>query len=265
MILIKSLFKQNRGWILGYSLGTSAYLFFLAAIFPSIQETGLIEAKLESLPPELLEVFKIDAGMTMDNILNLLSGNYYGLIFYVLAILFALTFASKLMAKPVDTGEVMLYMAAPISRVTYVVASLVILLIASGLFVGLNGVSLMLANLLFDLEIDLGVLWLLQLNGGLILLVLGTFAYIIASLFDDSTKSYMVTGVVFTLFLMANIVSGFSEQFDWMSTISVFSLFDASAIIQNDSILRSFVWLLGLLLAFMILSFVRFTRKDLTI
>lgn len=123
----------------------------------------------------------------------------------------------------------------------------------------------MLANLLFDLEIDLGVLWLLQLNGGLILLVLGTFAYIIASLFDDSTKSYMVTGVVFTLFLMANIVSGFSEQFDWMSTISVFSLFDASAIIQNDSILRSFVWLLGLLLAFMILSFVRFTRKDLTI
>lgn len=265
MVLIKSLFKQNRGWILGYSLGTSAYLFFLAAIFPSIQETGLIEAKLDSLPPELLEVFKIDASMTMDNILNLLSGNYYGLIFYVLAILFALTFASKLMAKPVDSGEVMLYMAAPISRVTYVLSSLVILLMATTLFVGLNGLSLTFANVLFDLNVDQSVLWMLQLNAGLILLVLGTFAYIIASLFDDSTKSYMVTGVIFTLFLMANVVSGFSEQFDWMNTLSVFSLFDATALIQNQSVLSSFGWLLGLLMIATVLSFIRFTRKDLTI
>lgn len=265
MVLVSSLFKQNRGWILGYSLGTSVYLFFLAAIFPSIQETGLIEAKLDSLPPELLEVFKIDAGMTMDNILNLLSGNYYGLIFYVIAILFALTFASKLMAKPVDSGEVMLYMAAPISRKTYVVSSLIILLIATGLFVGLNGISLMLANVLFDLEIDLGVLWLLQLNGALILLVLGTFAYIIASLFDDSSKSYMVTGVIFTLFLIANIVSGFSEQFDWLNKVSVFSLFDATSLINQESVITSFSWLTGLLIGFVFLSFIRFTRKDLTI
>lgn len=265
MVLISALFKQNRSWILGYSLGTSLYLFFLAAVFPSIQETGLIEGKLDSLPPELLEVFKIDPNLAMDNIINLLAGNYYGLIFYVLAILFALTFASRLMAKPVDSGEVMLYLAAPISRGGYVTASMVLLVIASGMLVGLNGLSLMLANVLFDLQIDIGLLWTLQLNAGLILVVLGALAYVLASLFDDSTRSYMVTGGIFALFLMANVFSGFSDQLDWLNTLSIFSLFDANAQIQGESAFRSFIWLGGLLIVAMLLSYGRFTRKDLTI
>lgn len=265
MVLISALFKQNRSWILGYSLGTSLYLFFLAAVFPSIQETGLIEGKLDSLPPELLEVFKIDPNLAMDNVINLLAGNYYGLIFYVLAILFALTFASRLMAKPVDSGEVMLYLAAPISRGGYVTASMVLLVIASGMLVGLNGLSLMLANILFDLQIDIGLLWTLQLNAGLILVVLGALAYVLASLFDDSTRSYMVTGGIFALFLMANVFSGFSDQLDWLNTLSIFSLFDANAQIQGESAFRSFIWLGGLLIVAMLLSYGRFTRKDLTI
>ncbi|WP_232939489.1 ABC transporter permease subunit [Exiguobacterium aurantiacum] len=265
MVLISALFKQNRSWIFGYSLGTSLYLFFLAAVFPSIQETGLIEGKLDSLPPELLEVFKIDPNLAMDNVINLLAGNYYGLIFYVLAILFALTFASRLMAKPVDSGEVMLYLAAPISRGGYVTASMVLLVIASGMLVGLNGLSLMLANVLFDLQIDIGLLWTLQLNAGLILVVLGALAYVLASLFDDSTRSYMVTGGIFALFLMANVFSGFSDQLDWLNTLSIFSLFDANAQIQGESAFRSFIWLGGLLIVAMLLSYGRFTRKDLTI
>ena len=265
MELISALFKQNRSWILGYSLGTSLYLFFLAAVFPSIQETGLIEGKLDSLPPELLEVFKIDPNLAMDNVINLLAGNYYGLIFYVLAILFALTFASRLMAKPVDSGEVMLYLAAPISRGGYVTASMVLLVIASGMLVGLNGLSLMLANILFDLQIDIGLLWTLQLNAGLILVVLGALAYVLASLFDDSTRSYMVTGGICALFLIANVFSGFSDQLDWLNTLSIFSLFDANAQIQGESAFRSFFWLGGLLIVAMLLSYGRFTRKDLTI
>lgn len=265
MELFSALFKQNRSWILGYSLGTSLYLFFLAAVFPSIQETGLIEGKLDSLPPELLDVFKIDPNLAMDNVINLLAGNYYGLIFYVLAILFALTFASRLMAKPVDSGEVMIYLAAPISRAGYVTASMVVLVIASGMLVGLNGFSLMLANLLFDLQIDIGLLWTLQLNAGLILVVLGALAYVLASLFDDSTRSYMVTGGMFSLFLMANVFSGFSDQLGWLNTLSIFSLFDANAQIQGDSAFRSFIWLGGLLVVAMLLSYGRFTRKDLTI
>ncbi|WP_214708618.1 MULTISPECIES: ABC transporter permease subunit [unclassified Exiguobacterium] len=265
MVLISALFKQNRSWILGYSLGTSLYLFFLAAVFPSIQETGLIEGKLDSLPPELLEVFKIDPNLAMDNVINLLAGNYYGLIFYVLAILFALTFASRLMAKPVDSGEVMLYLAAPISRGGYVTASMVLLVIASGMLVGLNGLSLMLANVLFDLQIDIGLLWTLQLNAGLILVVLGALAYVLASLFDDCTRSYMVTGGIFALFLMANVFSGFSDQLDWLNTLSIFSLFDANAQIQGESAFRSFIWLGGLLIVAILLSYGRFTRKDLTI
>ncbi|MCT4782084.1 MULTISPECIES: ABC transporter permease subunit [Exiguobacterium] len=265
MTLVHSLFKQNRSWIFGYAFGTSLYLFFLAAIFPSIKETGLIEGKLESLPPELLDVFKIDPSLAMDNVVNLLAGNYYGLIFYVLAILFALTFASRLMAKPVDSGEVMLYMAAPISRGAYVSASLIVLLLATVLFVVLNGLSLTLADVMFDLGIDYGLMWTLQLNAGLLLLVLGAIAFVIASLFDDSSRSYMVTGGLFALFLIANIFSGFSETFSWLERLSVFSLFDANAQLQGDVPTVSFLVLIGLLALSVVACYARFTRKDLSI
>ncbi|QUE85476.1 ABC transporter permease subunit [Exiguobacterium alkaliphilum] len=265
MTLVHSLFKQNRSWIFGYAFGTSLYLFFLAAVFPSIQETGLIEGKLDSLPPELLEVFKIDPSIAMDNVVNLLAGNYYGLIFYVLAILFALTFASRLMAKPVDSGEVMLYLAAPISRSAYVTASLIVLLFATVLFVASNGLSLTVADLLFDLGIDYGVMWTLQLNAGLLLFVLGTIAFVIASLFDDSSRSYMVTGGLFALFLIANIFSGFSDTFAWLERLSVFSLFDANAQLQGDVPTLSFLVLVGLLALAVVACYARFTRKDLTI
>lgn len=129
----------------------------------------------------------------------------------------------------------MLYLAAPVSRSGYVTASLIVLLMASALLVGLNGLSLMFANMLFDLQIDFGLLWTLQLNAGLLLIVLGAIAYVLASLFDDSSRSYMVTGGIFALFLMANIFSGFSDRLDWLNTLSIFSLFDANAQIQGES------------------------------
>lgn len=265
MVLVSSLFKQNRGWIFGYSIGTSLYLFFLAAMFPAIQETGLIEAKLDSLPPELLELFKMDPNLSMENVMNILAGNYYGLIFYVLTILFALTFASRLMAKPVDSGEIMLYMAAPISRRSYVTSCLVLLFIAVGLFVGLNGSSLLLANILFDLEVDVSLLWLLQLNAALLLLVLGTFAYAVASLFEDSTRSYMVTGGILSVFLILNIFSGFSEKLEKLKWLSIFSLFDANALIQKDVSYSLLFWLMLLFLVTATFCYSRFTRKDLTV
>ena len=87
----------------------------------------------------------------------------------------------------------------------------------------------------------------------------------LASLFDDSSRSYMVTGGIFALFLMANVFSGFSDQLDWLNALSIFSLFDANAQIQGDSTLRSFFLLAGILVIAMLLSYGRFTRKDLTI
>jgi ABC-2 type transport system permease protein len=75
----------------------------------------------------------------------------------------------------------------------------------------------------------------------------------------------MVTGGIFALFLMANVFSGFSDQLDWLNALSIFSLFDANAQIQGDSTLRSFLLLVGILVVSMLLSYGRFTRKDLTI
>ena len=63
--MIRALVKDNLGWILGYSIGTSLYIFMIAAIYPSIAETGLIDAKIDSLPKELLDIFQYDPATMM--------------------------------------------------------------------------------------------------------------------------------------------------------------------------------------------------------
>lgn len=75
----------------------------------------------------------------------------------------------------------------------------------------------------------------------------------------------MVTGGLFALFLIANIFSGFSDTFAWLERLSVFSLFDANAQLQDDVPMLSFLVLVGLLALAVVASYTRFTRKDFTI
>ncbi|MCY1689563.1 hypothetical protein OVA29_00715 [Exiguobacterium sp. SL14] len=111
ILLIRSLFKQVRKPILAYAVGTSLYLLMLALLYPSMMKTGLLEAKLEALPPEVLKAFQYDKVTGFDNVLDLLGGNYYGLIFQVIVSLFLLSLAARLVARPIDNGELIVYLA----------------------------------------------------------------------------------------------------------------------------------------------------------
>jgi len=264
--MIRALVKDNLGWILGYSIGTSLYIFMIAAIYPSIAETGLIDAKLDSLPKELLDIFQYDPATMMDSVLNILSGNYYGLIFQVVALLFALTMASRLLALPIDSGELMLYLSAPISRRTYVMAAGSILVGASFLVIGLNGAFLLLADILWSLDLNYSLVSALLINSFSLLVALGAIALFFATLFNESGKSYMLGAAVFGLMVVGVIVSGLSSNLEWMKAISLFTLFDANGILKDQS---NWVWhsslLLGIAVVFFILSLFIFKRRNLTL
>lgn len=264
--MIRALVKDNLGWILGYSIGTSLYIFMIAAIYPSIAETGLIDAKIDSLPKELLDIFQYDPATMMDSVLNILSGNYYGLIFQIVALLFALTMASRLLARPIDSGELMLYLSAPISRNMYVVATGSILFGASLLIAGLNGAFLFLADILWNLDLNYSYVLALLINSFTLLLALGAIALFFATLFNESGKSYMLGAGVFGFMVISVIMSGLSSDFEWLKSLSLFTLFDANGILKDQP---DWIWHSGLLVLvaglFFSLSLFTFQRRNLTL
>lgn len=176
ILLIRSLFKQVRKPMLAYAIGTSLYLLMLALLYPSMMKTGLLETKLEALPPEVLKAFQYDKVTGFDNVLDLLGGNYYGLIFQVIASLFLLSLAARLVARPIDNGELIVYLAAPITRNAYTFAVAIVMGIASMVLVGLNGLVLMVSDWwMTDISINDVILWRIQLNALLLLLAIGAF------------------------------------------------------------------------------------------
>lgn len=264
--MIRALLKDNLGWILGYSIGTSLYILMIAAIYPSIAETGLIDAKLEALPKELLDIFQFDPATMMDSVLNILSGNYYGLIFQIVALLFALTVASRMLARPIDTGELMLYLSAPISRGKYIDAASGFSIGASALLALLNALALWIGDVIWDLDLNYAIVAGLTFNSFFLLVALSSITLFLATLFNESRKSYMIGAAILGLMVILVIVSGLSAEFEWLQNLSLFSLFDANGIIQEEN-----NWVLNILLlaliriAFSALSRYTFKRRDLTL
>ena len=264
--MIRALLKDNLGWILGYSIGTSLYILMIAAIYPSIAETGLIDAKLDSLPPELLEIFQFDPATMMDSVLNILSGNYYGLIFQIVALLFALTAASRLLARPIDSGELMLYLSAPISRSTYVFSVAGIGIAASALVALLNALVLWGSDLVWNLDLDYEAVVALAVSSFFLLTALFAVALFFSTLFNESRKSYLLGAALFGIMVVLMIVSGLSADYEWLKNFSLFTLFDANAIIQGSSdwVLHCVILALVAVVFFTLSSFT-FKRRNLTL
>lgn len=62
MTIIWSLLKHNVKPIMAYAIGTSLYLLMLAALYPSMMKTGLLEAKLQAFATGSLKSFSIRQG-----------------------------------------------------------------------------------------------------------------------------------------------------------------------------------------------------------
>ncbi|WP_214770249.1 ABC transporter permease subunit [Exiguobacterium sp. s133] len=265
-VVVWSLLKQNVKPIVAYSLGTSLYLLLLAALYPSMMKTGLLEAKLEALPKELLQAFQYDK-VTFNNLLDLLAGNYYGLIFQVIATFYMLSLAARLLARPIDNGELILYLASPITRIQYTAAALIVMLIASTCLILLNGLVLLMADwTMSGISIDGMTLLRLQVNALFLLYAVAGFTLFITTLFDDERRAFSVAAGVLVFSIVLTIGAGLSEKTDWMRYGSIFSLFDTGRLLaETEHLLLHILLLVLICLMFSSFAFISFRKRNLSI
>ena len=267
MTIIWSLLKHNGKPITAYAIGTSLYLLMLAALYPSMMKSGLLEAKLQALPPEVLKAFQYDKVTGFDNVLDLLGGNYYGLIFQIIASLFLLSLAARLLARPIDNGELILYLAAPITRHQYTASAMIVMMIASTCLVLCNTFVLLLADwFVSGVSIDGMTLVRFQVNALFVLYAIGGFTLSVATLFDDERRAFSIAGGVLVLSIVLTIGAGLSEKMDWMRYGSIFSLFNTQQLLDGAGDLFLHLSILaGISLFFNVSAFLSFRKRSLSI
>ncbi|WP_439099654.1 ABC transporter permease subunit [Ectobacillus antri] len=256
--------KYSKGF-LGYALGSSLFLLFITLLFPNIQESLKAKADIMNTMPEgMLAAFGLEKGQFISTLLDLLSVQYYSMLFLILLSIFTITTASKLLARLVEQGSMAYILAMPISRGKVAVAMILVYL--SGLFfiIASNFLISLVGAMIIQYDLDVILFFQLHMLGFLLFFAIGGYSFLCSALFTEERRVLSVAGGFTFLFYVLHMIGGINKTYEVAKSFSLFSLYEPSTILKGDT--NTLVAVLILLLVGMlgyVASVYVFQRKDL--
>lgn len=232
--LFKAMLKVHGKNLAGYALGAVIYQWLIIWIYPSVSESSGLNEVIKSMPPSIQKAFGLESGF--NNVGSFLAGEFYGLLFLLILIVFSVMTSIQLISKLVDRGSMAYLLATPVSRLK--VAFTQMLLLVTGLAVicvsttlgGLSGIELFIEDPVVDRQafIELNTL------GFLLFSVIAGYSFLISCLMNDEKKALGAAAGLTIIFFAVNMVSKLSEELSWMKNITIFSLYNPQDIMQGE-------------------------------
>lgn len=249
--------------IMSYSFGAILYQWLIIWIYPSIAKSNVNDL-LKTMPKSMLKAVGMDSGI--QKLGDFLAGEFYGLLYLLIMMVFTLMTSIRLVAKLIDRGSMVYLLSTPVSRVKIVFTQIMVL--AVGLFIialfttlgGIVGSKLFVEHS----NLDNGTFVQMNLIGFLIFLLIGAYSFIFSCLMNDEKKAMGVAAGVTVIFYAINMIAKMSDKFDWLQNLSIFSLFDPQKIIKGN--VEMFPIVAGLAAAsilLFVLSALIFKKRDL--
>lgn len=263
--LYLAMLKQQSKKILGFALGSSAFLLLETFLYPSIEEAMKVKMNiLETLPEGMLAAFGMDKGFAISTVLDLYSVQYYSLIFLVILSLFTVSLANQLLSYFVEQGSMAYLLSVPVSRkqVTFTMISvfltgLVVIIVCNFLFPYVG-------SIINNVELDWKPLLQLNLLGFLLFFAIGGYSFFFSALFLQGRRVLAWAGGLTLIFYILDMIGKVNQEWENLRSASIFTLFQPTEIITGDiQLLSASLILLGLGILGYVLSIVIFQRKDL--
>lgn len=234
MSLFKANLRSQSKNFFSYALGSLLYLWILIWVFPSIVSTEGVNKLIDSMPESLLKATGLTGGIQEFN--SFLAGEYYGLVFVLLLMIFSVTVSTQLVAHHVDKGSMAYLLTTPVSRTK--VAFTQAITLVSGLLIivlvtyvgGLIGVTWFLG----DHEINHELFLKMNLVGGLLFLVVCSYSFFFSCIFNDEKQSLGASAGLTIFFYGIDMVGKLSEDFEWLRNFSIFNLFRPQEIVSGN-------------------------------
>ncbi len=261
--MIKKELKASYKSLLIWSVVIMGLFLLVFLIYPTLidkMDPALMDSYLELLPKEMLQTMNFDLVDIMSAfgwfksegvIMILLIGGMY-----------ASLLGGGLLLNEESEGSINYLLSKPISREKIFINKLI-----SGFILLTSFILLTFVFIFWGYELtapyDFNLLVLMYLNMALVLYVIYTISFFISTFFRNNKIMVTISiGMVF-FFYIINVVGGLSDDFSWISNLSVFSLIPVRDIIQTSKldILRLVVgFLISILM--ILLAKHRFKEKD---
>lgn len=256
--------KRTSG--IAYCLTIFGFTLLYTSIFPTFQKQSESFGKIfESLPKSFTESFGVGLN-TFSDIQHFLSVELFTIVWPLTAILLVVSTMGSSLAGEIEKGTMGTLLSLPLGRpkvywTKFLVGVILILaFITCSLFAAMPLASL------FGLSYAAKGFLLTAAMGFAFMLCMYSFTAFAASVFSEKSRVYGVVGGVLMLMYVANMVSSLVDSLSFLRYGSLFYYFSARQTIATNMIdMRNFLVLLIPALIFMVLGFIVFRKKDLTV
>lgn len=254
--IFKQTLKANMKMLIAVTLATSLMLLAMIAVFDA--------STIKSLGSTLGSTGLIHSS-ALDPFLSMLGSTFFSMQGVLLPVIFIVLTANGLLAAQVDKGSMAYLLSTPTKRTTIVRTQGMFLILSLILmFAVVTGVGIIGIHQ-FQSGVDIDMTKYYQLILGLFLLMFATsgISFFASSLFNLSKNSLLLGAGLPVVFFLLHLMATASSSLDFLKYFTLNSLFDTTAVLQGDNIVRNFSILGVIGLVFYFSSLFVFDKKDL--
>jgi len=182
-----------------------------------------------------------------------------GIIFITIC---AILFSNVFLTSEVDRGTLAIPLNTPTTRLKILLSKALVyifLMVSVSIFVGALG---SLSPVVHDLEFDYDKWWSVIFLWAVYSFAMGGIAFAIGCWFNKSRYTLGVTAAVLGLFFFMNIFASM-ESLEYCKYFTLQTLFDATKIINGESIVLNMIALAVIAIPFYFIGIMKFLKKDL--
>lgn len=265
--MIKALLKHDlkSNWFL-FAVILSIMLMYMSVISMMYDPTSMdaMNDLLSAMPKQLLSAMGFDdLGSTLT---EFMASYYYGFIIFMFPMIYCIIISGRLVSRYVDRGSMAYLLACPVKRsriastqALFTVLSLILLfgVVAAG------GFAFCEASFPGLLELDKYVK--LNYNALFLFLAISGICFLCSCSFDEAKVSSALITSIPLGFYVIHMLSNVGEKLSWLKNLTIFSLYDADAIMGGSSVAVQGLVLLAIAIASYSAGIAIFSRRDMAL
>ncbi|WP_168582833.1 ABC transporter permease subunit [Gephyromycinifex aptenodytis] len=217
--LVSRYFQDCARGLLGWSLAMVVICLLYLPLYPSMKQSDLLSAKLEALPPEMLDGFGLDA-LTMSNPAGYTEQTVFSMLGLLIMLIAAIGLGARSIAGAEESGALELTLAHAAGRRTVVLSRVLVLILFIATMALCTALAVALLNGPSQLELSgLGIL-AAAAGLGMIALLHGMLALALGAATGRRGLALAVASSVAVLGYLARNLGG--RIADWIPDLSPF-------------------------------------------
>jgi ABC-2 type transport system permease protein len=263
MPLYKSTLKSNWLILLIFIVLLFVYMGTFIGMY-NPDSTSSMEEMMKMLPEGLVNAMGL--GDIPADLTGFLGNYFYGMLAYLIPLIFVVITGNRLIARQVDIGSMAYLLSTPNSRVKIALTQGVYFISGiAAMFILLTGISIAMCQAAHPGSLDIPAFIRLNAAAFLLTCAVSAICWFFSCFFNEAKYSLAFGAGIPVLFYMLHIIGGIKEELSWVSKLSLYSLFGAADILSGKNVWGPCVLFAAVTLALYAGGILIFKRKRLPI